>query len=171
MTEVISQRRIRAADTALRERSRAVIPGGMYGHLSVNALPAEYPQFYQRAEGAHVWDADGNEYVDFMCSFGPILLGHQHPKVEQAAAAQRARGDTMSGPGPVMVELAELLVDRVAHADWAIFAKNGTDATTVCLGGPGRDRAAHGPRGGRRLPRRRAVVQPRAGRRHAAGPR
>src|SRR5271170_2314582 len=133
MTEVISQRRIRAADTALRERARAVIPGGMYGHLSVNALPAEYPQFYQRAEAAHVWDVDGNEYVDFMCSFGPNLLGHKHPKVEQAAAAQAALGNTMSGPGPVMVELAELLVGRVAHADWAIFAKYGTDATTVCL--------------------------------------
>jgi len=133
MTEVISQRRIRATDTALRERARAVIPGGMYGHLSVSALPAEYPQFYRRAEGAHVWDADGNEYVDFMCSFGPILLGHQHPKVEQAAAAQRALGNTMPGPGAVMVELAELLTGRVAHADWAIFAKNGTDATTVSL--------------------------------------
>ena len=133
MTEVISQRRIRAMDTDLRERARAVIPGGMYGHLSVNALPAEYPQFYQRAEGAHVWDVDGNEYVDFMCSFGPILLGYQHPKVEQAAAAQRALGNTMPGPGAVMVELAELLTGRVAHADWAIFAKNGTDATTVSL--------------------------------------
>jgi len=133
MTEVISQRRVRTTDTALRERARAVIPGGMYGHLSVNALPAEYPQFYQRAEGAHVWDVDGNEYVDFMCSFGPILLGYRHPEVERAAAAQRALGDTMSGPGAVMVELAELLADRVAHADWAIFAKNGTDATTVCL--------------------------------------
>jgi glutamate-1-semialdehyde 2,1-aminomutase len=133
MTEVISQRRTRTMDTALRERARAVIPGGMYGHLSVNALPAEYPQFYQRAEGAHVWDVDGNEYVDFMCSFGPILLGHQHPKVERAAAAQRALGNTMSGPGAVMVELAELLTGRVAHADWAIFAKNGTDATTVSL--------------------------------------
>jgi glutamate-1-semialdehyde 2,1-aminomutase len=133
MTEVISQRRTRTMDTALRERARAVIPGGMYGHLSVNALPAEYPQFYQRAEGAHVWDVDGNEYVDFMCSFGPILLGHQHPKVERAAAAQRALGNTMPGPGAVMVELAELLTGRVAHADWAIFAKNGTDATTVSL--------------------------------------
>jgi glutamate-1-semialdehyde 2,1-aminomutase len=133
MTEVISQRRIRTMDTALRERARAVIPGGMYGHLSVNALPAEYPQFYQRAEGAHVWDVDGNEYVDFMCSFGPVLLGHQHPKVEQAAAAQRALGNTMPGPGAVLVELAELLTGRVAHADWAIFAKNGTDATTVSL--------------------------------------
>lgn len=133
MTEVLSQRRIRDKDTALRERARAVIPGGMYGHLSVNTLPAEYPQFYQRAEGAHVWDVDGNEYVDFMCSFGPNLLGHKHPKVERAAAAQQALGNTMSGPSPVIVELAELLVDRVAHADWAIFGKNGTDATTVCL--------------------------------------
>ncbi|HUA29972.1 MAG TPA: aminotransferase class III-fold pyridoxal phosphate-dependent enzyme [Streptosporangiaceae bacterium] len=133
MTEVISQHRIRSADTALRERARAVIPGGMYGHLSAARLPAQYPQFYQRAEGAHVWDADGNEYVDFMCSFGPIVLGYGHPKVEQAAAAQRAKGDTMSGPGPVIVDLAELLTGRVGHADWAIFAKNGTDATTVCL--------------------------------------
>ena len=133
MTEVISQRRTRAADAALRERARAVIPGGMYGHLSANALPPEYPQFYQRAQGAHVWDVDGNEYVDFMCSFGPVLLGHQHPRVEAAAAAQRALGDTMSGPGAVMVEAAELLTSRVAHADWVMFAKNGTDATTVAV--------------------------------------
>ena len=133
MTEVISQRRTRTADAALRERARAVIPGGMYGHLSANALPPEYPQFYQRSEGGRVWDVDGNEYVDLMCSFGPIILGHKHPKVEEAAAAQRAAGDTQAGPGACMVEAAELLVDRVAQADWAMFAKNGTDATTTCL--------------------------------------
>jgi glutamate-1-semialdehyde 2,1-aminomutase len=133
VTEVISQRRTRTADAALRERARAVIPGGMYGHLSANALPREYPQFYQRSEGGRVWDVDGNEYVDLMCSFGPIILGHKHPKVEEAAAAQRAAGDTQAGPGACMVEAAELLVDRVAHADWAMFAKNGTDATTTCL--------------------------------------
>jgi glutamate-1-semialdehyde 2,1-aminomutase len=120
MTEVISQRRTRAADAALRERARAVIPGGMYGHLSASGLPPEYPQFYARAERAHVWDVDGNEYVDF-------------PRVEAAVAAQRAAGDTMSGPGAVMVEAAELLTDRVAHADWAMFAKNGTDATTISV--------------------------------------
>ncbi len=132
MTEVISQRRIRTADAALRRRAAAVIPGGMYGHLSANALPAEYPQFYERSEGAHVWDVDGNEYVDLMCSFGPVLLGHKHPKVEEAVAAQLAKGDTQAGPAACMVEAAELLVDRVAHADWAI-PKNGTDATTICL--------------------------------------
>jgi glutamate-1-semialdehyde 2,1-aminomutase len=133
VTEVVSQRRTRIADAALRERAAAVIPGGMYGHMSAGALPPEYPQFYRRSEGSHVWDVDGNEYVDLMCSFGPVVLGHKHPKVEQAVAAQRAEGDTQAGPAACMVEAAELLVDRVAHADWAMFAKNGTDATTVCL--------------------------------------
>jgi len=135
MTETINRTptRSRANDARLRQRAEAVIPGGMYGHMSANALPPEYPQFYQRSEGSHVWDVDGNEYVDFMCSFGPIILGHKHPKVEAAAAAQRADGDTQAGPAAAMVEAAELLVDRVAHADWAMFAKNGTDATTTCV--------------------------------------
>jgi len=135
MTETINQTptRTRANDARLRQRARAVIPGGMYGHMSANALPPEYPQFYQRSEGSHVWDVDGNEYVDFMCSFGPIILGHKHPRVEAAAAAQRADGDTQAGPAVAMVDAAELLVDRVAHAEWAMFAKNGTDATTTCV--------------------------------------
>jgi len=105
----------------------------MYGHLSANMLPDGYPQFYDRAEGCRVWDVDGNEYIDLMCSFGPVILGHKHPDVERAVAAQQAKGDTMAGPAACMVELAELLVDRVAHADWAMFAKNGSDANTVCL--------------------------------------
>jgi glutamate-1-semialdehyde 2,1-aminomutase len=135
MTETINRTptRTRTNDGRLRQRARAVIPGGMYGHMSANALPPAYPQFYQRSEGSHVWDVDGNEYVDFMCSFGPIILGHKHPGVEAAAAAQRADGDTQAGPAAAMVDAAELLVDRVAHADWAMFAKNGTDATTTCV--------------------------------------
>jgi len=124
--------RPRTADQALRQRAKAVIPGGMYGHQSAGPLPPEYPQFMRSGGGARVWDADGNCYVDLMCSYGPILLGHQHPAVEQATRAQAALADCQNGPGPVMVDLAELLVDTVQHADWAMFAKNGTDATTMC---------------------------------------
>ena len=124
--------RPRAEDQALRRRARAVIPGGMYGHQSAAQLPPDYPQFMRGGRGALIWDADGNEYVDLMCSYGPVVLGHQHPQVEAAARAQAALGDCQNGPGPVMVELAELLVATVRHADWAIFAKNGTDATTAC---------------------------------------
>jgi glutamate-1-semialdehyde 2,1-aminomutase len=124
--------RTRTADRALRERARAVIPGGMYGHQAAGSLPPEYPQFMRSGRGARVWDVDGNSYVDLMCSYGPVVLGHQHPDVEAAAAAQAELGDCQNGPAPVMIDLAELLVATVQHADWAMFAKNGTDATTMC---------------------------------------
>src|SRR5260370_30523011 len=118
------------ADQQLRRRAKAGIPGGMYGHQA--APGAACPQFMRGGRGARVWAADGNEYVDLMCSYGPVVLGHQHPAVEAAAAEQAKHGDCQNGPGPVMVDLAELLVTTVRHADWAMFAKNGTDATTMC---------------------------------------
>jgi len=124
--------RPRQADAALRRRASAVIPGGMYGHQSAGPLPPEYPQFLRGGLGARVWDVDGNEYVDLLCSYGPVVLGHRHPAVEGAARAQAELGDCQNGPGEVMVQLAELLVATVQHADWAMFAKNGTDATTMC---------------------------------------
>jgi glutamate-1-semialdehyde 2,1-aminomutase len=120
-------------DTALRERAKKVIPGGMYGHQSAGPLPPAYPQFMGRGLGSHVWDVDGNEYIDLMCSYGPVLLGHRHPRVEEAAARQAAKADCQNGPSARIVELAEALTATVDHADWAIFSKNGTDATTQCV--------------------------------------
>ena len=120
-------------DAALRERARRVIPGGMYGHQNAAAWPAPFPQFLERGRGCRIWDVDGREYVDFMSSFGPIVLGHAHPAVEAAVQRQRALADCQNAPSARMVELAERLVTLVPHADWAMFAKNGTDATTVAL--------------------------------------
>src|SRR4051794_27436661 len=105
----------------------------MHGHLDAAFLPPEFPQFFARGEGCRVWDVDGNEYVDFMCSWGPIVLGHHHPEVEAAARRQSDQGDLLDGPGEVMVELAETIVDSVAHADWVQFSKNGGDATTAAV--------------------------------------
>jgi len=121
------------SDAALRARAARVIPGGMWGHLNAARLPANYPQFFTRGDGGRVWDADGRDYVDLMCSWGPVVLGHRDPVVEAAAARQAADGDCLNGPAPVLVELAERLVDRIPHADWAMFQKNGTDATTTCV--------------------------------------
>jgi len=120
-------------DKELRERAEAVIPNGMYGHESVRLLPEDYPQFFARAQGARLWDVDGKEYLDFMCGYGPNLLGYRNPKIDAAAAAQTLLGDAMTGPGPVLVELAEKLVGMVGHASWAMFCKNGTDATTMAM--------------------------------------
>ena len=117
----------------LRARAERVVPGGMWGHLNAARLPEGYPQFFASAEGCRVRDVDGREYVDFMCSWGPVLLGHRHPEVQAAAEAQAASGDCFNGPGEVMVELAEDFVAMVPHADWAMFQKNGGDATTACV--------------------------------------
>jgi glutamate-1-semialdehyde 2,1-aminomutase len=120
-------------DRALRERAARVIPGGLWGHQRAASLPEGYPQFFRGGEGCRVEDVDGRVYVDLMCSWGPIVLGHRHPAVEAAAQAQRALGDCLDGPGEVLVDLAETLVGMVDHADWAMFQKNGTDATTACV--------------------------------------
>ena len=120
-------------DRALRERAARVIPGGMYGHQSVAALPAGYPQFFSRAEGAYLWDADGNRLLDLMCAYGPQLFGYGNAKIDRAYVGQLALGDAMTGPSPLMVELAEAMTGMVAHADWAMFCKNGTDANTMAL--------------------------------------
>ena len=121
------------ADQNLRTRAQRVIPGGMYGHLRTDRLPAGYPQFFERGEGCHLWDVDGRRYVDFMCSWGPIVVGHQHPEVNEAVQRQMAAGDCLNGPSERMVELAERMVRLIPHADWALFGKNGTDATTTCV--------------------------------------
>jgi glutamate-1-semialdehyde 2,1-aminomutase len=116
---------------ALLERARRVIPGGIYGHQSPAMLVAgAHPYFFERGQGAHVWDVDGNEYIDYMCSYGPIVLGHNHPKVNEAALARWRQGDCFNGPGRVWVELAERLVGLTPFADWAVFAKNGSDVCT-----------------------------------------
>jgi glutamate-1-semialdehyde 2,1-aminomutase len=120
---------------ALMERAGRVVPGGVYGHQSPNLLvQGSYPMFLARGKGCRIWDVDGNEYIDFMCSYGPIVLGHRHPKVEEAVRAQQEQVDCQNLPSERFVELAELLVDITPAADWAVFAKNGSDATSWAIG-------------------------------------
>ena len=115
----------------LLQRARRVVPGGIYGHGAL--VPHGLPQLFDSRRGARITDVDGNEYIDFMCGFGPNLLGMSHPRVQAAAQHQRERGDCFSGPTEQWVLLAETLVERIRHAGWAMFTKNGTDATTLCL--------------------------------------
>src|SRR3989304_4365824 len=94
---------------ALVGRALRVPPGGVYAPQSPSLLiPGSYPVFLARGKGCRIWDVDGNEYIDFMCSYGPIVLGHQHPKVEEAVRAQAERGDGQNLPPQRWVDLAEL---------------------------------------------------------------
>ena len=123
-----------AKSQELFARAARYIPNGIYGHQTPALLvPGSYPYFFERGQGAHVWDVDGNEYIDYICSYGPIVLGHCHPKVEEAALAQMRKGNCFNGPGAVWVDLAEHLVNMTPCADWTVFAKNGSDVCTWAL--------------------------------------
>lgn len=120
-------------DESKRLFSRAVkvIPGGIYGHTSPALLvPGEFPYYADHARGCRYWDVDGNEFIDFLCSYGPIVLGHKHPDVEEVVRVQMEKGNCFNHPTEKMVELAERLVSLVNFADWSVFAKNGSDVTT-----------------------------------------
>jgi glutamate-1-semialdehyde 2,1-aminomutase len=119
--------------SAVMARAEQVIPGGMWGHQHNRFLTSDHPMFVESSTGAHFTDVDGRQFIDLMCSWGPMVLGYRNPRIEEAAARQARLGDTQNGPSPRAVELAELLVDTIDHADWAILAKNGTDATTACV--------------------------------------
>jgi len=118
----------------LFDRATRIIPAGIYGHESpAITVPGSFPYYGVRAEGCRYWDVDGNEFIDYMCAYGPMVLGYGHPKVEEAVQKQRALANCLNHPAPVMVELAEYLVDLVGVADWAVFAKNGSDLTTWAI--------------------------------------
>lgn len=123
-----------ARSRELMARAERVVPGGIYGHQSPAFLvPAAYPSFLAEAKGCRIRDVDGNEYIDFLCGYGPIVLGHRHPKVEEAADRQRRQVDTQALPSERFVELAERLVGITPRAAWAVFAKNGSDVCTWSL--------------------------------------
>lgn len=122
-----------AVDTELRERAGQVIPNGMYGHMATGFYPEGVPQYYVSSQGTRLTDADGRVLIDCMSAYGPNLLGYNDPAVLAAIERQLRLGDTMSGPSPLMVTLAEAMVGLITGADWAMFCKNGSDATSMAL--------------------------------------
>jgi len=118
-------------------RATKVIPSGIYGHLGPaegNFIPVtSFPLMGDHAQGTYFWDVDGNRFIDYMCAYGPNVLGYNDPDVDKAAKEQMKKGNLFTSPSYKMVELAELMVDTVASADWAFFAKNGNDVTTGAI--------------------------------------
>ncbi|HYC54135.1 MAG TPA: aminotransferase class III-fold pyridoxal phosphate-dependent enzyme [Candidatus Binatia bacterium] len=119
---------------ALMARAERVIPGGVYGHQSPAFLvEGVFPRFLSRARGCRIQDPDGHEYVDFLCAYGPMVLGYHDRVIEAAAHEQRQLCDSGNLPAPNMVELAERLVEKTIGMQWAMFAKNGSDVCTWSL--------------------------------------
>ncbi|HOO57571.1 MAG TPA: aminotransferase class III-fold pyridoxal phosphate-dependent enzyme [bacterium] len=115
------------------EHAQQVIPNGIFGPRNPNFMVGgQYPCFFREGYMGHATDVDGNEYIDFMCSFGANLLGYRHPVVEEAVKEQMTRGGLMTMPMDRWVEAADYITQNIPLADWVIFAKNGSDVTTWC---------------------------------------
>jgi glutamate-1-semialdehyde 2,1-aminomutase len=91
------------------------------------------PLYLERGEGSHVWDVDGNEYIDFVSSLASVTLGYKDPDVDAAVRAQLDKGVILSLPHPIEAEVAELICDMVPCAEMVRFGKNGSDATAGAI--------------------------------------
>jgi glutamate-1-semialdehyde 2,1-aminomutase len=131
-----------AASEALFDRARAVTPGGVNSPVRAFTAVGGTPRFIASASGAWLTDADGNDYVDLICSWGPMLLGHAHPDVQAAVAGAVARGTSYGTPTEPEVELAEEIVARTP-VERVRFVSSGTEATMSAIrlarGATGRD--------------------------------
>jgi len=118
----------------LFEEAKRYVPGGIYGPRTPNFLTfGSYPAFIARGEGCRIWDVDGNEYIDYMCSFGTNLLGLKHPKIEEAARRQQDKGDCFTLPNDLWVPLAKKMVETIEGMGWCVFGKNGSDVTSYAI--------------------------------------
>ncbi|MBW2701616.1 MAG: aminotransferase class III-fold pyridoxal phosphate-dependent enzyme [Deltaproteobacteria bacterium] len=119
---------------ALFQRAANVIPGAIPGHLSpALTVPGSFPYYAVRGEGCRYQDVDGNSFIDYMCAYGPIILGYNNARVDEAARKQRERGSVFNHPTELSIELAERLVSLVPIADWATFGRNGSDVCTYLV--------------------------------------
>ncbi len=113
--------------------AQAVTPGGVNSPVRAFRSVGGTPRFFTRGSGARVWDADGNAYIDYVGSWGPLILGHAHPAVVQAVQAAAANGLSFGAPTAAEVELATLLCARVPGVEQVRLVSSGTEATMSAI--------------------------------------
>jgi glutamate-1-semialdehyde 2,1-aminomutase len=118
---------------SLFERAQARIPGGVNSPVRAFRAVGGTPVFFERASGPHLWDADGNRYIDYVGSWGPMLAGHNPPAVVEAVQAAASRALSFGAPTEAEVEMAELLCRLVPSLDLVRLVSSGTEATMTAL--------------------------------------
>src|SRR3954468_24742077 len=114
-------------------RARELFPGGVNSPVRAFRGVGGEPVVAARGEGARIWDADGNEYIDFVLSWGPLVLGHASPIVVRAVEDAMQKGTSFGMPTALEVELGELVRNRMPHIEMMRFVSSGTEATMSAL--------------------------------------
>ena len=119
--------------TELYQRALELIPGGVNSPVRACRSVGTEPLFIHRAEGCHLYDADGNAYIDYIGSWGPMILGHRHPSVTEAISTVLEQGTSYGAPTELEIELAELIVDIVPSIDMVRMVNSGTEAAMSAI--------------------------------------
>ncbi len=117
----------------LFSEAQQLMPGGVNSPVRAFRAVGGQPLFIERGEGAYLFDVDGNRYVDYVLSWGPLILGHAHPKVVAALQAALLKGTSYGAPNPLEVELAKLVMALMPNIEMIRFVNSGTEATMSAL--------------------------------------
>jgi glutamate-1-semialdehyde 2,1-aminomutase len=118
---------------ALFEAAQRLIPGGVNSPVRAFRSVGGTPRFIERGQGAYIWDADGSRYIDYVLSWGPLILGHAHEAVVRAIAETAARGTSFGAPTRLENELAALVIEAVPSVEMIRFVNSGTEACMSAL--------------------------------------
>ncbi|MCF3939357.1 MULTISPECIES: glutamate-1-semialdehyde 2,1-aminomutase [Gordonia] len=124
---------VAANSAALFRRATQVIPGGVNSPVRAFSAVGGDPRFIASAQGCRLTDVDGNEYIDLVCSWGPMILGHAHPAVVSAVQQAAAGGLSFGAPTSSEIELAEEIIDRVDPVEQVRLVNSGTEATMSAI--------------------------------------
>lgn len=117
----------------LFELAKSLMPGGVQKARRPSNFSQNYPVFMERGKGAHIYDVDGNEYIDWLLSYGPIVLGHCYLKVDQAVIAEINKGFLFDLTPPLQLTLAQKLIDLIPCAEKVLFVNTGSGATSAAV--------------------------------------
>src|SRR3989440_4381221 len=117
----------------LFSKAQKVIPGGVNSPVRAFRSVGGNPVFIARGEGSHIFDVDGNEYIDYVGSWGPLLLGHRHPAILAALEQALTIGTSFGAPTEQEVELAEAICDAVPSIEMVRLVNSGTEATMSAI--------------------------------------
>src|SRR5260221_4064895 len=119
--------------SSLFAQAKRYIPGGVNSPVRAFRNVGGEPFFVARAKGSHIWDVEGHEYIDYVGTWGPAILGHAPEKVVQAVQAAAERGLSFGIPNPAEVEMAELICRWVPSVEMVRMVNSGTVATMSCI--------------------------------------
>ncbi len=117
----------------LFQKAKAYIPGGVNSPVRAGKAVGMDPPFITKAEGCLLWDADGNEYIDYVSSWGPVILGHSHPEIIRAIKESADRGTSYGAPTELEVKMAETIVEMVPSIEMVRMVNSGTEATMSAI--------------------------------------